>query len=554
MSQRQALHHHVQGASNGMRRKSAGVSVALVALYLFAGCGSDDPSDESAARADSGADAGKSRPRDGGDGEMPRDRTRDAGMSTGEGKGERDAAASAGRSGSGEEPASGSGGAPARDDEPTRPGPDAIPDAGMQAPQPGTDDDASVDDDAGVITCDPPELQGLALQPLVSGQGLATLSAAAQPPGSTDWYLVEQRGRIVILRDGALLPVPFLDVQAEIEIGQGYEDRGLISVAFAPDYAASGRVYVVLTPVLGADANRDLVLEYQRSAADPDVLDVASRKKIVEILGSVSSNPLRNIHNGGRAAFGPDGFLYVAMGDGGGVSCNDVEPDEPQDISSPFGKILRLDPTRDAPYAARGNPFARGGDPRVYHFGLRNPYNFSFDRLTGDLYIGDVGQNSYEEVDVAPSGMAGLNFGWAAFEGVTVTCPQRALRTASTHTQPIFVADRRRTGCSGPFCDFRAVVGGVVYRGPSLPQLDGVYLFGDYAGRRMVGIRRCSGVSSELRTIRKQCDVGFPDEACFGALAGTPAFSGLTGIYEGNDGEIYMVANRDSFLKVVAQP
>jgi glucose/arabinose dehydrogenase len=428
------------------------------------------------------------------------------------------------------------------------------PSAGSGAAAPAADDDASVDDDAGVIACEAPNLEGLALAPVVSGQGLETLGAAVQPPDSSDWYLVEQRGRILILRDGVLLPEPFLDVQPEIVIGQGYEDRGLISLAFAPDYAASGLAYVVFTPTLGADANRDLVLEYQRSAEDPDRLEPASRRKIVEIVGSVSNNFLRNIHNGGRATFGPDGYLYVAMGDGGGVSCNDVEPDEPQDVGSPFGKILRLDPQAAAPHAAPRNPFTRGGDPRVYHYGLRNPYNFSFDRLTGDLYIGDVGQNSYEEVDFAPSGSAGLNFGWAAFEGVTPTCPDRALRAEASHTPPIFVADRRTRSCTGPYCDFRAVVGGVVYRGPSLSQLEGVYLFGDYVGRRMVGLRQCGGGSSEPRTIRKRCDVGFADELCFEALDGTPVFSSLTGIVEGNDGEIYLVANRDSLLKVVARP
>ena len=423
--------------------------------------------------------------------------------------------------------------------------PDAAPESGF---------DASVDDDAGVTVCEPPNLDGLALATVVTGQGLATLAAAAQPPDSNDWYLVEQRGRILILRDGALLPTPFLDVQSEIVIGEGYEDRGLVSMAFAPDFAISGLVYLVFTATQGPDANLDLVLEYRRLPEDPDQLDPASRKKLIEITGSISTNFLRNIHNGGHATFGPDGFLYVAMGDGGGVSCNDVEADEPQDIGSPFGTILRLDPRAEPPYAAPRNPFARNGDPRVFHYGLRNPFNFSFDRRTGDLYIGDVGQNSYEEVDFAPNGAAGLNFGWAAFEGVTNTCPQRALRAMSAHTPPIFVADRRTRGCTGPYCDFRAVVGGVVYRGPSLPRLDGVYVFGDYVGRRMVGLRHCAGSSSELRTIRKRCDVGFADELCFEALEGTPQFSDLTGIIEGNDGEIYLVANRDSLLKVVARP
>jgi glucose/arabinose dehydrogenase len=410
------------------------------------------------------------------------------------------------------------------------------------------------DEDAGTAVCEAPNLDGLGLELVVTGQGLDTLAYATQPPDSNDWYLVEQRGRIVILRNGALLPTPFLDLQPEVVIGQGYEDRGLVSLAFAPDYATSGLVYIVFTPTEGLEANRDLVIEYRRSDADPDQLDPASRRNIVDIVGSISNNFLRDIHNGGRAAFGPDGFLYVAMGDGGGVNCNDVERDEPQDVGSPFGKLLRLDPRGQPPYAAAGNPFARAGDPRVFHYGLRNPFNYSFDRGTGDLYIGDVGQNSYEEVDYAPSGSAGLNFGWAAFEGVTNTCPDRPLRADSTHTPPIFVADRRTRECTGQYCDWRAAVGGVVYRGPSLATLQGVYLFGDYVGRRMVGMRKCDDGSWERQNIRKRCDVGFADELCFQALAGTPDFSGLTSIIEGNDGEIYIVANRDSLLKVVSAP
>lgn len=529
-----------------MRGKMVRIRWAMV-LGLIVSCGSDESSSrEDAVRGDASSDASgeSSRSSDAG----RRASRKDAGQSDASSANRAEQAAVAGRSSEPKRDAA----KPSAKPKPTI---TTAADGGMKLP--AADEDASTgnDEDAGTLVCEPPNLDGLGLATLVTGQGIETLASATQAPDSNDWYLVEQRGRILILRDGVLLPTPFLDLQAEVGmIGQGYEDRGLVSLAFAPDYATSGLVYIVFTPMEGDDANRDLVLEYRRSDANPDQLDLASRKKIVEIIGSISSNFLRDIHNGGRATFGPDGFLYVAMGDGGGVSCNDVERDEPQDIGSPFGKILRLDPRGEPPYAAAGNPFVRGGDPRVYHYGLRNPYNFNFDRGTGDLYIGDVGQNSYEEFDYAPSGVAGLNFGWAAFEGVTNTCPDRPLRADAKHTPPFFVADRRARGCSGEFCDWRASVGGTVYRGATIPQLQGVYLFGDYVGRRMVGMRRCGATGSEPRIIRKRCDVGFADELCFQAVAGTPPFSSLTGIFEGNDGEIYLTANRDTLLKVVPVP
>jgi len=523
-----------------MRGKMVGIWWSVVA-GLVVGCGSDESSSRAdAIRGDASSDAANEASRSSGTRRMDTGQSSDASTSI-----RNDEGAVAGRSA----------GTKRAEAKPERKPTGAAADGGMRLPAADEDASTGADEDAGTLVCDPPNLDGLGLATVVTGQGIETLASATQAPNANDWYLVEQRGRILILRDGVLLPTPFLDLQAEVGmIGQGYEDRGLVSLAFAPDYATSGLVYIVFTPMEGDDANRDLVLEYRRSDADPDQLDPASRKKIVEILGSISNNFLRDIHNGGRATFGPDGFLYIAMGDGGGVSCNDVERDEPQDIGSPFGKILRLDPRGEPPYGAPGNPFTRGGDPRVYHYGLRNPYNFNFDRGTGDLYIGDVGQNSYEEFDYAPSGVAGLNFGWAAFEGVTNTCPDRPLRADAKHTPPFFVADRRARGCSGEFCDWRASVGGTVYRGTTIPQLQGVYLFGDYVGRRMVGMRRCGATGSEPRIIRKRCDVGFADELCFQAVDGTPPFSSLTGIFEGNDGEIYLTANRDTLLKVVPVP
>lgn len=421
-------------------------------------------------------------------------------------------------------------------------------------------DDAAVNDAGTAPTCSAaqaPAVGRLGLRAVITDNALAGLTDAVQPPGSNDWYLVQQGGLVRVLRAGqsALESAPFLDLSAEIALlnADSYEDRGLVSIAFAPDYASSGRVYVSVTPDQGAFANVDLLLEYTRSSVDAYRVDPASRRTIVELRGRrLDSNFVTvNIHNGGRVAFGPDGMLYLAMGDGGGVNCGDVEPNATQDVSSLFGKMIRLDLTRPEPYAAVDNPFAGTGDARVWHYGLRNPFRFSFDRLTGDLYVGDVGQNRYEEIDFAPSGSSGLNFGWAPYEGNSRdTCPSRALREGSTHTAPIFVADRR-AGAANPFADFNAMIGGVVYRGTALPQLYGAYLFGGYRSQRLGALYQCGSATSPVTPVLKRCNVNEPNAACLQRVDNGAAFTELRAIVEDHDGEIYMVANGNSLLKVV---
>ncbi len=422
----------------------------------------------------------------------------------------------------------------------------------------GLADAASSPPDAGAAACDPsrgPEIGRLGLQSVISSTALDGLTDAVQPPDSTDWYLVEQRGRISILRAGALLPDPFLDLTSEIALNPPptYEDRGLVSLAFAPDYASSGRVYVSVTPTTGDQANLDLLLEFTRSTDNPDRADPNSRRTIVEVRGTnIAPGFPRNIHNGGRVTFGPDGMLYLSMGDGGGINCNDQEPGAPQDIAKPFGKLLRLDLSQPAPYGAADNPFVADGDPRVLHYGLRNAFRYSFDRLTGELYIGDVGQNRYEEIDHAPRDARGLNFGWAAYEGDSRdSCPNRQLRAGSTHTPPVFVIDRRASATS-PFSDYNAIIGGVVYRGNALPQLAGAYVFGGYQGRRLGAFYQCGDSTSPITGILKSCDPNAPAAACLHSLGGAPVFNELRAIVEDHDGELYVVANGDSLLKVVA--
>lgn len=346
---------------------------------------------------------------------------------------------------------------------------------------------------------------------------------AAQPPGSDDWYVVSQDGVIRIVRAGNVLATPFLDISAAM--GTNLGERGLLSLAFHPNYASNGRFFVMGTPADGPDgsfsaSDADAVVEFKRSAGNADVADATKVQDIVVLPASASN------HNGGTIAFGADGKLYMATGDGGG-GCESAEPGAVQDTTTLFGKILRLDVDVAAPFAAAGNPF--NDDKRVYHYGLRNPFRWSFDSATGDLYIGDVGQDSYEEISLAVGNAAGKNFGWPAFEGaVGGTCSGKSLGGPSPHTPPIVSIDRRG-GSSSPFADYSSIIGGRVYRGTALPALDGVYLFSDYGGAEMGALKYCGGQVKGPVAIAKS-SIPTPQ----GTLNVTSS------ILEGHDGELYV--------------
>jgi glucose/arabinose dehydrogenase len=406
----------------------------------------------------------------------------------------------------------------------------------------GTGGDSGAGTDSGPVTttCDPsaaPTIPKLALETVVTG--LDKLVYAAQPPGSTDWWLVQQIGKISIHTAGGGADTVVLDVSSEIALtmGAGDDERGLLGLAFDAEFATSGLFYVMITPTTGM-ANTDQVRQYKKMGATA---------MLVDTLLTVPASAVN--HNGGTIVMGPDGLLYVGVGDGGGT-CNSSKPGAPQDRAALNGKILRLDPARKAQmYAAEGNPFTE--NPLVLHYGLRNPFRISLDSETHDLLIGDVGQDSYEEVDFAKAGSKGLNFGWAAIEGKTMgTCAGRTLRAGDTAVDPIFVADRRRVGCSGMYCDWVSVIGGIVYRGNAIPQLKGTYVFGDYNGVRMVALKACESGTSPATPILKNKNANMPNAASFGA----DDFSALVAIVEDNAKEMYFVVNRNSLRKVVAAP
>jgi glucose/arabinose dehydrogenase len=357
----------------------------------------------------------------------------------------------------------------------------------------------------------------------VNATGVSGLSTyAMQAPGSNDWYIVEQRGRIRILRDGKLLPTPFLDIQAAM--GTNFSERGLLSVAFHPQYATNRRFFTMATPADGANGtyapvNADAVVEWARDPANPDVA-IATKVRDIVVLPVSAGN-----HDGGTALFGPDGLLYVGTGDGGG-GCESSQPGAVQDTSKLFGKILRLDVDAPPPFAAKGNPFA--SDPRVYHYGLRNPFRFAFDEPTRDLYIGDVGQVGFEEISLALGNAPAFNFGWPRFEASEQgTCGDKPLAGPSPHTPPILTIDRR-AGSKDPFADFKSVIGGRVYRGKAMPALRGTYFFADFYGIELGALRYCNGKTYG------------PVKIPYASITGPNSLGVVSSFQLGNDGELYV--------------
>lgn len=403
---------------------------------------------------------------------------------------------------------------------------------------------------------------------MVQSNRLNIFVSAAQPPNSDDWYLVDVLGYVYVFSKGVLQETPFLDVSNEVQNSTfatlNYDERGLLSIAFAPDYETSGKFYVALVPTSTATEDHDLILEYKRSSTNPLVADTSTRKAILDLepggQDGAGYNPdatgvdLNKYHNASTILFGPDGMLYVGLGDGGG-QCNSARPGVPQDIKSPYGKILRLDPNAAPPYAAAGNPFASDGDARVLHWGLRNPYRFNFDSATGDLYIGDVGQWDYEEISYAPMGSKGLNFGWPDYEGNDSASCNTSIKLAAgaTHTPPITTI--AHPAGSGASTLVYAIVSGTVYRGSAIPNLYGTYLFGEYyANHDMRALYQCGNKTSDVVLIHKQCDLNLPNDPCFTPIGNAPELAEVGAIIEGNDKELYLAANNNALLKIVPAP
>src|SRR5919204_3879138 len=269
------------------------------------------------------------------------------------------------------------------------------------------------------------------------------------------------------VRDGQQLASPFLDLTSAVDSSS--EEKGLLSMAFAPDYATSGRFYVYFTAPRPGDPTGDVITieQFTRAPGALDSADPASGQIVLTV-----DHPGQSNHNGGQLETGPDGLLYAATGDGGGAydSGSGRPSGNAQNCSALLGKLLRVAPQPGGGYAVPPGNGCGGGTP-VFDYGLRNPWRFSFDRATGDLVVADVGQSSQEEVDFEPAGTPGdQNFGWVCYEGTLVT-GKCATNPPGTVT-PVLTKDHT----SDAFC---AIVGGYVVRDPALTGVTGRYLYGD---------------------------------------------------------------------------
>ena len=294
------------------------------------------------------------------------------------------------------------------------------------------------------------------------------------PPGDDRLFVVERAGRVRIIKNNQLQPTAFLDIRSKV---YSSVESGMLSIAFHPNYAQNHFFYVLYTLQSGGVVER---IARFTASSNPDVADAASEFAVL-------STPPRttDFHNGGLLQFGPDNKLYVAFGDGGNSA-------NAQNLNSLHGKMLRLDVDGGSPYSIPiDNPFAGQANVRqeIYHYGLRNPWRYSFDPLTNDLYIADVGESSFEEVDVQLAGTpSGRNYGWPIMEGPS--CFQAATCDQTGLTLPVFSYPHQNT-CS--------ILGGYVYRGTGIQELTGHYIYSDYCGGTIRSFVYANGVVTSQR-------------------------------------------------------
>lgn len=372
------------------------------------------------------------------------------------------------------------------------------------------------------VDCSPPDGDPPSLQLTEIATGFERPILVKAAPGDDErLFVAEQTGRIWIVQDGQKSAEPFLDIQelvANPDAANGYhQEQGLLGLAFHPEYKDNGRFFVHYSegPFSDPDPKGDTrIVEYRRSD-DPNKADPAPVATIL-----AQSQPYSN-HNGGSIEFSPaDGFLYIGLGDGGGSG----DPlGSGQDVNSLLGKILRIDVDSGDPYAAPPGNMA-GGLPEIWSMGFRNPWRFSFDPCTGDMYVGDVGQDDWEEVSVEKAGEGGKNYGWSTMEGAHCYEPANGCETGGL-VMPVTEYDHV-TG--------KSITGGHVYRGEKMPGLRGMYFYADHLTPRVWMFRWDGGAAVTPADVSS--DVAPPElVSSFG---------------QDNHGELYMVSLYGSIYRI----
>jgi glucose/arabinose dehydrogenase len=353
----------------------------------------------------------------------------------------------------------------------------------------------------------------LKLTPVV--QDLDKPVAAVSPPNDPRLFVLEQHaGNVRIVQGGATLPEPFLHISG---IATGNE-QGMLGIAFPNDYATSGKFYVHYSAGNGDTE----VHQFTVSASDPNVADPASDTPILHV-----DQPESN-HNGGAMHFGDDGFLYLGLGDGGGAGDGHGTIGNGQALDTMLGKILRIDPNSPGGGKAYGIPAGNmtgGALPEIWSYGLRNPWRWSFDACTGDMWIGDVGQGMWEEIDFEAKGTAsGTNWGWREMEGEE--CYQSGCDTSGKKL-PVAVYDHGQ-GCS--------VTGGYVYRGSAIPALRGTYLYADYCSGNFWSYTEAAGATDITDDITSEGDA-----------------NNISSFGQDSTGEMYVTSLNGTLYKIEAE-
>jgi glucose/arabinose dehydrogenase len=329
------------------------------------------------------------------------------------------------------------------------------------------------------------------------------------PQGDGRLFILEQRGVIKIVKDGTLLAQPFLDITALVKDPTAYSEQGLLGLAFDPDFTTNRFFYVHYTD----NSGNTMIERYEVDSGNPDIADAGSGTTVL-----TQTQPYAN-HNGGTIGFGPDGYLYFGFGDGGSGG----DPgNRAQDPTTLLGKMIRIDVT-PLPYTIPpDNPYAGSGTVQneIWARGVRNPYRWSFDRDTGDLWIADVGQSAWEEIDFQPAGdPGGENYGWRLMEGFHCYNPPTDCG-ADTLDLPIHEYGHVEGNCS--------ITGGSVYRGAAIPELQGYYIFGDYCSNRIWALRYDGATVTDFLELTDLLNPG-------------GIISGLSDVGQDGHGELYLV-------------